>query len=138
MINKQTDEFSILRLEDISEVFDTINPQGDTFIGRNLRERILQPMVYEPLIKGTLERPLLVSILTDGAPSPEGEEELENAIVQCGDTSVDSGYPRDCMPLVSLICVLVVFGLLSMLCRCQVLNWPNWVSGSSEVFYAQT
>lgn len=137
-INHQTDESSTLRLEDIGRVLNSIPARGGTYIGRKLRERILQPMVYEPLTKGTLKRPLLVSILTDGAPSKK-DEELVNVIVQCGNTLEDYRRPRDGMLPVSLNCVvLVVFGLLSMFCRCQVLDWPNWVIGRSQGFFEQT
>ena len=39
---------------------------GCTMLGTELRNQILTPYVYEPLEKGPLPRPVLISILTDG------------------------------------------------------------------------
>ncbi|KAH7083760.1 hypothetical protein FB567DRAFT_630257 [Paraphoma chrysanthemicola] len=83
-----------LRLEGIGEILNSFSPQGDTYIGKGLRERILQPMVYEPLEKGELKRPLLVTILTDGAPSAN-DEELAAVMIHCGEMLAYHRHPRD-------------------------------------------
>jgi len=41
--------------------------RGITMLGTVLRDLILTPHVYEPLEKGPLPRPLLISIITDGS-----------------------------------------------------------------------
>ena len=94
-INQRTDESPNLDLEGIGRVLNSITPRGTTAIGTTLRERILKPMVYNPLTEGKLKRPLLVSILTDGGPSDEDKGTLVNVIVQCGDELVKKGRPRD-------------------------------------------
>lgn len=63
-------------------------------IGKRLRESILWPMVYEPLEKGMRKRLLLISILTDGAPSSR-DEDLVDVIFQCGNALVAYQRPRD-------------------------------------------
>ena len=94
-INQRTDESPNLDLEGIGRVLNSITPRGNTAIGTTLRERILKPMVYNPLTEGTLKRPLLVSILTDGAPTGEDNGTLVNVIFQCGNELERKGRPRD-------------------------------------------
>ncbi|RYP11085.1 hypothetical protein DL764_000243 [Monosporascus ibericus] len=96
-INQTTNESPSLDLEGIGRALNSVYPQGDTAIGTTLRERILKPLVYNPLAAGTLRRPLLVSILTDGGPMPEAKGMLASVIVECGNELVRKGYPRDCV-----------------------------------------
>lgn len=95
-INQPTNESSSLDLEGIGRALDSARPGGDTPIGTELRERILKPLVFNPLAVGKLKRPLLVSVLTDGGPSPEPPGTLASVIVQCGNELERKGYPRDC------------------------------------------
>ncbi len=109
-INQTTEESTSLDLEGIGQVLNSIRPQGDTAIGTMLRARILEPLVYKPLAAGTLKRPLLVSILTDGGPMPEAKGMLASVIVECGNELVRKGRPRDCtfsfpLGLYGIICV---------------------------------
>jgi hypothetical protein len=93
-INQRTDESPNLDLEGIGRVLNSITPRGNTAIGTTLRDRILKPMVYDPLTEGKLKRPLLVSILTDGGPSDEDHSTLVNVIVECGDELERNKRPR--------------------------------------------
>ena len=61
----------------------TWKPGGDTPIGTNLRSKILQPMVYSKLPTKSLERPLLISIITDGMPDADDDPKLADAILEC-------------------------------------------------------
>lgn len=127
-INQRTEESPNLDFNGIGQVLNSITPRGNTAIGTTLRERILKPMVYNPLIEGTLKRPLLVSILTDGCPSGEDNGTLADVIVQCGNELERKGRPRDGAFIFPQVCIVsFVFGLLSIFCRRKVLNWPNRV-----------
>jgi hypothetical protein len=95
-INQSTgDESASLKLGEIGAALDAASANGDTPIGTRLRERILTPLVYEPLAAKNLRRPLLVSILTDGGPSKEEKGTLAKVIIECGDALEKNGYPRD-------------------------------------------
>jgi hypothetical protein len=135
-INKITNDSPSLNLKDIERVLDSVSPTGDTAIGTTLRERILKPLVYDPLEAGTLRRPLLVSILTDGAPygeakrpGQEDEDVLASVIVECGDQLAKKGKPRDCefSVLPWIYTVLSEFGLLRMVCSREILDRPDRV-----------
>lgn len=67
---------------------------GITMLGTVLRDLILTPYVYEPLEKGPLERPLLISIITDGSPTGEDEDELDKAIIECKELLQSKGYDK--------------------------------------------
>ncbi|KAL8366648.1 hypothetical protein RB595_010488 [Gaeumannomyces hyphopodioides] len=97
-INQRTaDESANLDLEALGRGFESISPRGDTPIGTTLRERILEPLVLQPLAEGRFKRPLLVSILTDGGPSREDPGKLASVILECGNELVKKGYPMDCV-----------------------------------------
>lgn len=75
-----------------------INPTGGTMIGTNLKEKILEPFIYNVIEKGdVLKRPYLILIITDGEPRPENPDTLKNAIVECGRRLTDRGYPQEGM-----------------------------------------
>lgn len=96
-INQRTDDESAnLDLEGLGRGLESISPRGDTPIGTTLHERILKPLVLQPLAEGRFKRPLLVSILTDGGPSGEDAGKLATVILECGNELVAKGYPRDC------------------------------------------
>ena len=109
-INQTTNESPSLDLEGIGRALDLAHPKGDTPIGTTLRERILKSLVFDPLAVGTLKRPLLVSVLTDGGPMPEATGTLASVIIECGNKLESKGYPRDCafslpLGLYGIICV---------------------------------
>ncbi|OQV07343.1 hypothetical protein CLAIMM_11794 isoform 1 [Cladophialophora immunda] len=93
----KTIKSSSLDLEGIRRILDSVHPNGDTAIGTMLHERIIRPLVFSPLAAGNLKRPLLVSVLTDGGPTPEPVGTLANVIINCGDELERKGYPRDCV-----------------------------------------
>lgn len=98
-INREVPNSSNLRLGDIENIFKSMKwgPRGNTEIGTNLRSKILKPLVYDKLDSASknLERPLLISILTDGAPAVEPEAMLKNAILECSQKLNDAQYPRE-------------------------------------------
>ncbi|EHK20852.1 uncharacterized protein TRIVIDRAFT_69670 [Trichoderma virens Gv29-8] len=94
-INRNVENSDNLTLEHLGNLLKGMDwqPGGDTAIGTNLRSKILQPLVYRKLEDGTLERPVLVIIMTDGMPEREDRTELEKAILECEKKIQESGYP---------------------------------------------
>lgn len=103
-INNEEHGSSNLRQEHIREKMNKFKPVAgqQTEIGYNLKRKILQPLIYDKIQRdGSLERPLLISIITDGAP--EGDLEKNNdfikAINECGDfLDKQFKYPRTGKP----------------------------------------
>jgi hypothetical protein len=93
-INQGSSDDQTLSFEQIGTTLQGVTWGGDTPIGTNLRSKILQPLVYDKL-SSKLERPLLISIITDGMPDPEPRSTLVDAIVECGDKLESAGYPRE-------------------------------------------
>ncbi|UKZ56881.1 hypothetical protein TrVGV298_010726 [Trichoderma virens] len=98
-INRNVENSDNLTLEHLGNLLKGMDwqPGGDTAIGTNLRSKILQPLVYRKLEDGTLERPVLVIIMTDGMPEREDRTELEKAILECEKKIQESGYPPQSM-----------------------------------------
>lgn len=96
-INREVDNSSNLSLEQIGAILDPMpwQPGGDTNIGTYLRSKILVPLVYDKIRDGVFDRPVLVSIMTDGMPSPEKETLLGETIEECVDRLQRAGYPHD-------------------------------------------
>ena len=95
-INQTANDSSSLDFEGIGRVLGSVSPNGDTPFGTTMQDRILKPLVFDPLAKGEFKRPLLISILTDGGPSKEAPDTLSKVIIRCGDDLEKNGYPRDC------------------------------------------
>ena len=80
---------------EIQQVMRRIKASRGTEIGANLRNKILKPLVYD-IIDGInlvpFERPLLVFILTDGHPAPEGQNVLRDEIISCKRKLEAKGY----------------------------------------------
>ncbi|PCH33965.1 hypothetical protein WOLCODRAFT_141893 [Wolfiporia cocos MD-104 SS10] len=71
-----------------------VRPSGGTKIGTVLKDKILQPLVYDILSdpQQKLHRPLLVCTITDGCPSAEAADLFQQTIYQCKRSLVDAGY----------------------------------------------
>lgn len=96
-INQEVSAASNLTLTEVGEVLAPLSWKsgGNTQIGTNLRAKILEPLVYSKLETKSLERPLLVTIITDGIPSDEKNSEFVDAILECGTRLKSAGYPRE-------------------------------------------
>lgn len=79
---------------DVLDAVNVVRPSGSTPLGTTLRNHILEPLVYDPLRSGshTLERPLLICVITDGCPNSSDDPSFENAVMQCRQALVDAGY----------------------------------------------
>ncbi|KAK9413815.1 hypothetical protein SUNI508_11633 [Seiridium unicorne] len=81
--------------QNIGDIIGSTKWGGDTPIGTSLRSKILQPLVYDKIQSNVkLDRPLLVSIITDGMPEPEPRNTLVNTIVDCGYRLMNAGHER--------------------------------------------
>lgn len=78
----------------VQAIMNSTKPSGHTQIGTNLKEKILKPLVYD-VIKNNkrLERPILVSCITDGCPSDESPGKLKKEILRCTQFLEKNGYP---------------------------------------------
>jgi hypothetical protein len=96
-INQKVDNSSNLTLDGIRRIMNSTSwdPSGNSEIGTNLKSKVLEPLVYSKIKDKNLERPLLVSIFTDGIPEPlENNYELVRVILECGNMLQNAGYPR--------------------------------------------
>ncbi|KAL7946317.1 hypothetical protein V8C42DRAFT_344171 [Trichoderma barbatum] len=95
-INQDANDATNLKLEEIGKILEPMKEKrgGDTETGTTLKAKILEPMVYKKLAEKTFERPLFVSILTDGQPSGEKKTEFVDAVLDCGKRLEEAGYPR--------------------------------------------
>ncbi|KAH1386552.1 hypothetical protein KXX50_004235 [Aspergillus fumigatus] len=93
-INRAEPGWDDLRSEAIEENM-TFEPSGNTQIGTKLRDKILQPFIYDVLNRGIpLERPYLIMMITDGCPTAEAENTLKDVVMECGRKLREKGYER--------------------------------------------
>ncbi|KAI0179868.1 hypothetical protein GGR52DRAFT_216129 [Hypoxylon sp. FL1284] len=97
LINNELPDANNLRMPDIENIMLQVRASGYTEIGTNLRERILKPLLYAQYNDEVrnLQRPLLVSIITDGVPYGRVEKRytLRDEIVKCQDYLRENGLP---------------------------------------------
>ena len=93
-INQEVPNATDLKFEQVAETLEPLTWNGDTPIGTSLKAKILEPLVYSKLPSKSLERPLLISVITDGMPEPEPRTTFVDAIAECGDKLEAAGYPR--------------------------------------------
>jgi hypothetical protein len=86
---------------EIQRVMRGIKASRGTEIGANLRKKILKPLVYDIIDEAKtsnnstpFERPLLVFILTDGHPAPEGQNVLRDEVISCKQKLEANGYDQ--------------------------------------------
>ncbi|KAK6538241.1 hypothetical protein TWF694_011120 [Orbilia ellipsospora] len=92
-MNSPTDtSYSKPSLDKIDNIISDLRMWGWTPIGTNLKAKVLIPLVYKRLRVGgdKLDRPMLISIITDGHPEgPQGRknqekrDSLKEAILEC-------------------------------------------------------
>ncbi|KAE8163784.1 hypothetical protein BDV40DRAFT_299127 [Aspergillus tamarii] len=81
--------------EDIRHVMERIGPCGRTLLGTGLETKILKPMIYDVLEKGErLERPVLVTIITDGCPTDKKQNKFQTVIKECKSRLEENEYPE--------------------------------------------
>ncbi|KAH6956115.1 hypothetical protein DER45DRAFT_566172 [Fusarium avenaceum] len=94
-INKSSPGLDDLKGEPLKAQMNFV-PDGSTKIGTNLNSKILEPFIYCKTNAGeAFERPILVIIITDGWPTEEAVDTLQNAIITCQQRLQDASHPRD-------------------------------------------
>ncbi|KAL6902550.1 hypothetical protein GGI43DRAFT_343197 [Trichoderma evansii] len=78
----------------VEAIMNSVEPSGHTEIGTNLKKKILKPLVYDVIKKNKrLERPILVSCITDGCPTHESPDMFKKEILKCTQFLKKKGYP---------------------------------------------
>ncbi|KAJ3204393.1 hypothetical protein HDU67_009545, partial [Dinochytrium kinnereticum] len=72
---------------------DRVVFNGLTPLGTQLQRKVLDPWVLEPLRRRTLQKPVLVIIITDGEPVGEDRHKLKNVILEAKQQMMAMGYP---------------------------------------------
>ncbi|PCH42937.1 hypothetical protein WOLCODRAFT_164113 [Wolfiporia cocos MD-104 SS10] len=97
-INASSSPRSNLSADDVQRILNSNSPNGGTPIGTALKSKVLQPLVYNIISRGgssrSLERPLLICIITDGMPEGEPMDQLKNNIIECTQRLAGAGYDR--------------------------------------------
>ncbi|KAF9435153.1 hypothetical protein BGZ76_006821 [Entomortierella beljakovae] len=75
-----------------TRIIKAMEKGGDTQLGRNLRNKIINPLRSNP---GAIPKPIIVFIITDGEPAGEPRDELETAIAEGAQFLESRGYPKD-------------------------------------------
>ncbi|MCJ1377581.1 hypothetical protein MMC17_000676, partial [Xylographa soralifera] len=66
---------------DVLRIMQQVKLQSGTPTGRNLRDKILRPFLYDKLERGELlKRPYLITIITDGEPNDRKGDTLQEVI----------------------------------------------------------
>ena len=101
LINYPTQDFMSKPLpEKVNDILmNIVTYTGPTEIGTNCRTKILEEIVYRPIREGRFDRPVLISILTDGCPlgppgSSETHDTLKTVILECGQFLEQNGFDR--------------------------------------------
>lgn len=86
----------------VQKVMRAVKPSSGSSIGTSLREKVLKHFVYDVIAAdpsletrpspALLRRPLLIYIMTDGAPTTEGPGTLLQQIIDCKDYLQSQGY----------------------------------------------
>ncbi|PUU74221.1 hypothetical protein B9Z19DRAFT_1033548 [Tuber borchii] len=81
--------------ERLDEVIRNIHPKGGTRLGTVLRNKIIEPLIIEKAKEKSLERPVLVTIITDGQPAGEDRGELKRTMLNCKKELAGLAGPSD-------------------------------------------
>lgn len=84
---------------DIRALVDSNPFKGVTNLGKEMWDKILDPLVVRPAKKGTLEKPVLVITITDGAPYPERPSKIRDVIKDTKSALKSTRYGADAISL---------------------------------------
>ncbi|KAK5938400.1 hypothetical protein PMZ80_009370 [Knufia obscura] len=80
-MNSQQQGNNIKSQQQVEQLIGSIRFQGLTPMGRELQNKILQPLVVGAARAGQLRKPVLVIIITDGQPTGESSRDISNIIL---------------------------------------------------------
>ncbi|PWW74840.1 hypothetical protein C7212DRAFT_206843 [Tuber magnatum] len=81
--------------ERLDQVVSRVKPKGGTRLGTVLRNKIVEPLVIQKAKGESFERPVFVTIITDGEPSGEDRDELKRTIRNCKRELAELKGPSD-------------------------------------------
>ncbi|KAJ5781178.1 hypothetical protein N7457_006338 [Penicillium paradoxum] len=91
-INKTDGQANNLRPSDLPDKMN-FTPDGSTRLGTNLKSKIVQEFLYDPVDRGfELRRPLLILTITDGCPNEEDKDTFANVIEESMKYLASNGY----------------------------------------------
>lgn len=109
--------------EDQLEARMKFTPDGSTRLGTNLKAKVLDEFVHQPLNANTeLKRPLLIMVVTDGCPNEEGDQDFHDAIVDSLKFVKDRGYGQES----KLWSGYFESHCLTIQCSSSLLSQPGW------------
>ncbi|RPA84391.1 hypothetical protein BJ508DRAFT_412780 [Ascobolus immersus RN42] len=95
---------SYQKVEHIAEQLEKVRYKGGTKLGTHMIDFILKDLVYTPVERGDLRRPLLISVVTDGEPNKEPMDKFKQTLLECKQKLMDHGYhPRNVLFHVSQV-----------------------------------
>ncbi|KAI8902924.1 hypothetical protein BC833DRAFT_571164, partial [Globomyces pollinis-pini] len=91
-LNSDHERIGLKSEQEVSDLITDHNFFGITPLGTSLEQRVLLPCVYDEMEAGTFVKPLLVFIITDGAPSGEDDNKVLDVIDYCQNYTSHRGY----------------------------------------------
>jgi len=78
----------------VEQALSNVYASGATEIGTQLRRKVLQPFIVDVLERpgGKLDKPFLITIITDGEPAGESRDTLKNTVLWCKQYMEQKGY----------------------------------------------
>jgi len=81
---------NVKTVADVDKSVAKMRFNGSTPIGPAIRSHVLEPMLFKPAARGSLKKPVLVLVVTDGAPDNKGD--VVNAVASVGRTLGSTKY----------------------------------------------
>ncbi|KAF2965997.1 hypothetical protein GQX73_g7583 [Xylaria multiplex] len=121
-INAPVEGSNNLREDEVAKIMPNLEAIGATELGHNLKEKILKPMLYDKVKRNEeLERPILISIITDGHPIGKNEPEGQfiKVLKECSTFLFEHGYPQEGLSKIirfgSTYCLLIPASLKAVI-----------------------
>ncbi|KAH9249137.1 hypothetical protein BASA81_013161 [Batrachochytrium salamandrivorans] len=91
-MNSQLVVHGVSTAEHVKEALSKVRFSGMTPLGTQFKTKVLEPLVVAPARNGTLTKPVLTVIVTDGEPTREPIDTLRDAIVEAKGFLSTTGY----------------------------------------------
>jgi len=85
---------NITSIPEIEKAISKVPFDGRTELGTQLKRKVLEPFLVDRLErqKRKLDKPILITIITDGKPEGEDRDELKHTILWCKQYMESMGY----------------------------------------------
>lgn len=98
-LNSQVQGNHVTSEAQATQIVSQIRFSGLTPLGTSLDQKVLQPMLLNPARAGQLRKPLLVIVISDGAPAGEPADAVFNGVMRASDELRRSRYGPDSLSL---------------------------------------